>query len=188
VRGVGQGGILVAARVPEEDVERMASVMDTYGPRSLQTTENQGSAAEETEQVRQATPRKAEEQVESIPVVEEKLVVGKRAVEKGGVRVHTRVVEQPAGADMRLKQEKVEVERVPVDRPVQTSDAAFRDRTLEMTESGEEPVIGKEARVVEEVRLKKSATEKEAHVEDKVRKTEVDVENPRGDTPEHRPT
>ena len=55
---------------------------------------------------------------ETIPVVEERLRVGKRDVGLGRVRVRSYVVEEPVSADVRLREERVEVERRPVDRPL----------------------------------------------------------------------
>ncbi len=42
-----------------------------------------------------------------IPVVEEDLVVGKREVDRGGVRVYRRIVEEPVSADVTLREEHV---------------------------------------------------------------------------------
>lgn len=69
------------------------------------------------------------------------------------------------------------MERRPVDRPVQAGDEAFRDRTVEMSETEEEPVVSKTARVVEEVQLGKEQRERRERVEDTERHTEVEVEH-----------
>ena len=45
-----------------------------------------------------------------------------------------------------------------------------------MTETAEEVEVGKEARVVEEITLRKTAEEHEERVRDTVRRTEVEVE------------
>lgn len=115
---------------------------------------------------------------ERIPIVEEQLVVGKREVGRGGVKVRSYVAETPVHEQVRLREEHVDIERRPVDRAVGASDAdAFRDRSIEMTETREEAVIGKEARVVEEVVVRKTADEHVEDIEDTVRRTEVDVED-----------
>ncbi len=41
-----------------------------------------------------------------VPIVEEQIVVGKRAVEGGGVRVHTRIVETPMSESVTLREEQ----------------------------------------------------------------------------------
>ena len=115
---------------------------------------------------------------EVIPVVEEQLVVGKREVGRGGVRVRSYVTETPVHEQVRLLEEKVMVERRAVDRPVSDVGAdAFRERTVEMTETNEEAVVGKTVRVVEEVVVSKTAGERVADISDTVRRTDVEVED-----------
>ncbi len=52
-----------------------------------------------------------------------------------------------------------------------------QEEVIEVKEYAEEPVISKEARVVEEVRVNKESSERKETVKDKVRRTEVEVEN-----------
>ena len=54
---------------------------------------------------------------------EEQVRVGKREVGGGRVRVRSYVVERPVEEQVNLRQERVEVERRPVDRPVEPGDA-----------------------------------------------------------------
>ena len=79
---------------------------------------------------------------------------------------------------MRLREERVEAERRPDDRKLspEEAEAAFADRTVEMMGTGEEAEVGRTARVVEQVTLRKRAGEREATVRDTVRRTEVEVE------------
>jgi uncharacterized protein (TIGR02271 family) len=114
-----------------------------------------------------------------IPVVAETLRVGKRDTENGRVRVRSYVVETPVTEQVSLRQEHVDVQRRPVDRPLTDADTAFQDRTIEAVEHGEEAVVSKEARVVEEVVLNKDATERTETVHDTVRRQEVEVEDTR---------
>jgi uncharacterized protein (TIGR02271 family) len=115
---------------------------------------------------------------EAIPVVEEQVRVGKRRIERGGVRVRSYVLERPVEQDVTLREERVQVERRPVDRPAGTVPAdAFREREIEVTATGEEAVVQKDARIIEEVAVRKEAEERVETVRDTVRKTEVEVEN-----------
>jgi len=115
-----------------------------------------------------------------IPIVEEQLSVGKREVERGGVRVRSYVVETPVEESVRLRDETINVERRRVDRPADATAEAFRERTIEVTETDEEAVVAKTARVVEEVVVSKDVKERTERVADTVRRTEVDVENTTG--------
>jgi uncharacterized protein (TIGR02271 family) len=112
----------------------------------------------------------------AIPIVEEQLAVGKRQVQGGGARIHTFVEERPVSEQVSLHEERVTVDRRPVDRPLTDADAAFREGTIEVTETREVPVVSKEARVVEEVVVGKQATDRTETVQDTVRRTDVEVE------------
>ena len=114
---------------------------------------------------------------EVIPIAEEQLVVGKRDVSRGGVRVRSYVTETPVHEQIRLREENVRVERRPVDHALAAADGdAFRERSVEMTATGEEAVVGKTARVVEELVVSKSSEEHVEDVSDTVRKTEVEID------------
>lgn len=119
----------------------------------------------------------AGQQQGTLDVVEEQLQVGKRSLDRGGVRVIQRISEKPVREVVRLREEHAVVERRPVDRPVQPGEMdMFREGTLEVREMAEEPVVAKTARVVEEVRVGKEVKEREQVVEDKVRRKDVDVQ------------
>jgi uncharacterized protein (TIGR02271 family) len=127
---------------------------------------------------RGASPRRVEGREEvTIPVVEEDLAIGKREVERGHVRIYSRVTEQPVEESVRLREEKVTVERRPVDRPATEADfAAAGKDVIELTEKAEEPVVSKRARVVEEVVVQKDVTEHTETVRGTERHTDVDVQ------------
>jgi uncharacterized protein (TIGR02271 family) len=113
-----------------------------------------------------------------VPVVEERLNVGKREVRSGGVRVYTHMTERPVSEDVTLRQESVNVQRRPVDRPVSEGDLrnAQQGRTIEVTESREVPVVEKQARVVEEISVEKNVQQRQQTVRDTVKHTDVRVE------------
>jgi stress response protein YsnF len=112
-----------------------------------------------------------------LDVVQEELHVGKRQLDKGGVRVVQRVTETPVREVVRLREEHATVDRRPVDREITSGDmGAFKEGTLEVRESAEEAVVAKTARVVEEVRVGKEVREREQTIEDKVRRNDVEVQ------------
>jgi uncharacterized protein (TIGR02271 family) len=119
----------------------------------------------------------------AVPIVEEQLRVGKREVETGGVRVNTRVEEVPVEQQVTLRDEEVRVERRAVNQPVSPNDMnAFQEGTIEIRETDEEAIVAKEARVVEEVVIRKEAEEHVETVRDTVRRTDVDVQQVPGTT------
>lgn len=117
----------------------------------------------------------------AIPVVQEDLRVGKREVQRGGVRVYSRVVEKPVQETVNLREEHVNIERRPVDKPIDPNAASFQERSFEVRETAEEPVVEKSARVVEEVVVGKEVTQRQEQVSDSVRHTEVQVDKLTGD-------
>ena len=87
-----------------------------------------------------------------LAVAEERLIVGKREISRGGVRVRRVVTEVPVEEQVVLRDETIRVDRRSVDQPVSGTDAnLFTEQTFEFSETDEEAVITKEARVVEEV-------------------------------------
>ena len=155
---VNRGKSLVAARAPEDKVERIAAIMERY----------ETSTGESSD----------EEQGETVQEIEEELSVGKRKVASGGVRVTTSVSERPVEETVTLREEEVEVARRPVDRKLKPgeAEAAFQDKTVEMLGTSEELEVSKEARVVGEVSLGKRVAEHEETVKDTVRRSQVEVD------------
>jgi uncharacterized protein (TIGR02271 family) len=113
-----------------------------------------------------------------IPVMEEQLRVGKRDVNLGRVRVRSYMVEEPVNEAVNLREERVVLERRPVDRAVSGAET-FTDRVIEAEEHAEEAVVSKEARVKEEISLRRESEERTETVSDTVRHTEVEVEDER---------
>lgn len=113
----------------------------------------------------------------ALPVVEEQLEVGKREVERGGVRVQTRVTETPVEENIQLRDERVHVERRPVDYTFHgTESEAFQESIVEIKEAYEELIVKKKARVVEEVVVGKDVEQHTETVRDTLRRTDVDIE------------
>ncbi len=112
-----------------------------------------------------------------IPIVEENIEIGKRQVQQGGVRIFTRVKEVPVDESVQLREEHVKVERHPVTGASSKADQdAFKESTIEVRENAEKAVVGKSARVVEEVVVGKETTEHTENIHDTVRKTDVEIE------------
>lgn len=124
-----------------------------------------------------AAARSRDEEV--IPVVEERLRVGKRDADLGRVRVRSYTVSEPVSEDVTLRSERVFLERRPVDRALTGAEAAFTDRTIEATEHAEEAVVSKDARITEEVALRRESEERTETVSDSVRRTEIEIEDER---------
>ena len=115
----------------------------------------------------------------TIDVVEERMNVGKREVDKGSVKVRSYVVERDVAEDVTLRDEEVEVHTKKVGRTLSPAeaDALFEGKTIEVHEKGEEAVVSKDAVLKEQVEVDKIATQKTQHVVDTIRETKVDVQD-----------
>jgi uncharacterized protein (TIGR02271 family) len=162
----------------EERARQAAEILDRNGAVDVDERSAQYNQQNFTGTSANAAHREANLQNEAvIPVVEEELQVGKREVERGGARIRSRIIERPVEAHVRLREEHVVVRRRPVNREVSEADLAnFREGEIELTERAEVPVVGKQARVVEEIEVGKTVEEREETVRDTVRRTDVDVE------------
>lgn len=178
---IGKGGLMIAVDAPEETAQDAFEIMNRFGARDLD------QLVAEAEQPEQEHGQTGERQ-ESVPVVEEQVSIGKRKVLRGGVRVTSTVEERPVEETVKLREESVEVEKTEADRRLSPEEAekAFEGQAVELAETAEEAVISKEARVVGEVSLSKSATEREETVQAKARKTDVKVEEIDPDEPKRR--
>jgi len=175
---VSRGGALLAVTADEGGAERARRLMEAEGG-DVEPSEQLGDAAP-SETLRPSVPEREPARgmagsEEVVPVVEERLRVGKRPVVAGAVRVYSRVSERPVEERVPLREEHVRVERRPADRPL-GDDTAFREDVIELEETSEEIVVAKEARVVEEVIISKDVEERVEHVHDRVRHTEIEVE------------
>ena len=179
-KGVNAGGVLLALTVPDEEASEAASFLKQVGARDIESGSVTGSTTSSPAYVGSATTAA---EGTAIPIVEEELVVGKREVDRGGVRIYSHVVERPVQADINLREEHINVERRAVNRPATAADfAAGSGSVIELTATGEEAVVGKTSRVVEEVLVGKQSSEHTESIHDSVRKTQVDVEQVPGET------
>ncbi len=176
--GVSSGGALLAVTVEDSEANEVASFLKQNGAKDIDSGSQRAADSGTPIYGSSNTNTSNVSGTESIPIIEEQLVVGKREVDRGGVRIYSHVTERPVEADVTLREEHINVERRPVNRPATAAD--FQTGTgsvIELTATGEEAVVGKSSRVVEEVLVGKQSTERTEAIHDSVRKTEVEVEN-----------
>jgi len=179
---VQQGKVVVAAEIVDEDADAAARILDENGARDLDEITQQSGQQQSGQQSGQRNETRRTENEETIPVVQEEVHVGKRRVAKGGARIITQVTQQPVRETVRLREEEVDIQRRPVNRTLEQreAEAAFQEKTRELTETAEEAKVTKEARVVEEVAVAKKVREHEETIEDTARRTDVKVERTEG--------
>jgi uncharacterized protein (TIGR02271 family) len=178
-----QGSVVTVHAQSEDEAERAADVLDDNGAVDVNEKAAQygytgtTGLTNMTQGVADTARPVATDGDQTVKIIEENLEVGKRTVETGGVRLKSRVVSRPVEESVRLREERVVVQRNPVNRPASTADLdAFKEGQIELTEHAERAVVSKTANVVEEITVGKTVSERDEVVRDTVRKTEVDVE------------
>ncbi|CAN5144978.1 hypothetical protein BH20ACI1_BH20ACI1_09130 [soil metagenome] len=167
-------GILTVMTDSKEKAEKAADILDDNGAVDVNERANKYRARTGATTAKNKTASKGEM---TIPVVEEQMNVGKRTVEQGGVRVRSRIIEKPVEEKVRLREEHIIVNRRDVDRAATESDfSKFKEGSIEITERAEKAVVGKTAKVVEEVVVGKNVTENQKTVSGTVKRTDVDVD------------
>lgn len=194
--GVSHGETLEALTVEDRDADRVVAVMERHAriEREAETKEAKkaanpsgalasgamaaaGASAARANKPPEAGHVFGKDEERRIPIIREELRVGKREVERGGVRVSVHVKETPITERINLREEHVEVERRAVDRAPLPGEDTFGGQEFEFDEYAEEPVISKEARVVEEVVIHKRVSGHDEVVTDTIRATEVDIDS-----------
>jgi len=185
---VGRGSVAVAVKVEDKIVDKAADILNDGGAVDVDRRAAQYRAAGYKKYYAKAPLYNAKQtktefedytnQGEiALPVIEEQLSVGKRIVQRGGVRVHTSVTERAVEEQVTLREENVTVNRRPVDREMTDADRASLDETdFTVRTRSEEAVVGKQSRVVEEVVIDKEMTERTETVRDTVKRTDVEID------------
>ena len=161
------------------DAKKAAAILDQYGAIDFdkRATAYENNSFDATKNQNYLNENFSDGKIE---VIKENLAVGKREVQTGGVTVKSRIVEKPVVETLRLREEHITIDRKPVDRPATAAD--FQDETITLTETAEEAVVGKNARVVEEISVGKEATTRTEEIRETVRETEVDIVETAGET------
>ena len=112
-----------------------------------------------------------------VPVIEERLEIGRRQVELGRVRVHKYVHERAEEVDEPLLRDDVTVTRVPVNRVIDQPVGVRQDgETLIVPVLEEVLVVEKRLLLVEEVHITRHTVETHQPTEVTLRREEVTVE------------
>ena len=177
---IRQGNCLLRVDVDEDEIPTVEDILNRHSPVDVHAATGAQAATGST-RARAAASGADKGTTRAIPVVKEEIRIGKRQVLRGGVRVYSRVIEEPVEESVPLREERVRVDRRPADRPATEADlSSGREQVVEVQEFAEEPVVAKEARVVEEVQVGKDVSERTETVRDTVRHTEVNVEQTPG--------
>jgi uncharacterized protein (TIGR02271 family) len=119
----------------------------------------------------------------TIPLSEERLNVGKRQVEAGGVRLRKVIKSEIVNQPVELKREEIEIERVPASG---RGESDFREEDIFIPLRREIAETTKDTQLREEVRLKKRTETDREQVSGDVRREDVEIDR-EGDSDARRP-
>lgn len=119
----------------------------------------------------------AESELTVVPILEESVVVTKRTVDRGGVRITKLVHESEEIVDELLRQERVTVERVAINQPVDHTPTVRREGdTLVIPILEEVVVVEKRLMLKEEIRVTMQQTNRRQPQSVTVRREEAVIE------------
>lgn len=113
----------------------------------------------------------------TIELSEEKLDVNTNEVQTGEVNVSKNVVEERESVDVPVEHEEVVIERHAVDGEREANHHDFKNEEFSIPVSEEQINVDKKSVVTEEVSIGKERVTEDKHVEETVRREELDIEN-----------
>lgn len=182
-RSFKDGSVIVSVRVAESEAAKVMSLLDSHKPVDvLDRAKAYGLVGTTAEAPKMpASPRLPGE--ETLRVAEEEMNVGKRLVQAGLTRVRRYVIERPVEANVTLHEEHAEIMRRVISDPNDSKDIDrgkdidWSEKTIDVTETVEEPIIGKSAHITEEVVIRRQGSDRTETIHDKVRRQQVEVDH-----------
>lgn len=174
-RSVDSGGVVLTIRVPETEISKATTILKAHQSVDLlKRAEEQGLLKSLPKTTAATSPMPAEE---VLALAEEQLNVGKRFVQEGATRIRRFVTETPVEAQVTLHEEHARIFRRAVADPHYVRGLDWADKTIEITEMTEEPVVTKSVHVAEEVVIQREGSDQVRTLRDKVRRQQVQVEH-----------
>jgi uncharacterized protein (TIGR02271 family) len=188
-RTVESGGAVLTARIRESDAARAMGILNAHNVVDVRSRAAQQGLISETGQAQKEKVAPAPAAAapatmtagagageEVLALAEEQLNVGKRLIQQGTTRIRRFITEKPVEAQVTLHEEHAQVIRRAISDPNYVRNIDWTDKTIAVTETAEEAVIDKTARVVEEVVVRKEGSDQVKTVRDKVRRQQVEVD------------
>jgi stress response protein YsnF len=187
MKALRQGETLELVTVEDNAASSVVDIMKRHAARYDESTPIASAAATESAASPTATTPGATsdsgriEKLDGervIPLIREELRIAKRDVNRGVAHVGLHVAERPVSEKIRLREEFIELDRRPVNRAPQPGELEFRKTDFDVELRGEDAVIAKQVRVVEEIHLRKKIVERDETITDTLRSTELDLDEP----------
>jgi stress response protein YsnF len=176
-RSLKEGSVIVSVRVPETEASKVLSLLDTHQPVDMVDRAKAYDFKGATAGIATMAAASKLPGEELLRVAEEQIDVGKRIVEAGHTRVRRFVVDKPVEAKITLHEEHAEVIRRAISDPAYLKDIDWTEKTIDVTETAEEPVVNKTVRFTEEIVIRKQGSDSTRTVHDTVRSQQVEVDH-----------
>jgi stress response protein YsnF len=176
-RSLKEGSVIVSVRVPETEASKVLGLLDTHQPVDMVDRAKAYDFKGATAGIATMTAASKLPGEELLRVAEEQIDLGKRIVEAGHTRVRRFVVDKPVEAKITLHEEHAEVIRRAISDPAYLKDIDWSEKTIDVTETAEEPVVNKTVRFTEEIVIRKQGSDSTRTVHDTVRSQQVEVDH-----------
>jgi uncharacterized protein (TIGR02271 family) len=180
---VEAGGVVLTLRTPDSQLSKAMGILNQHNVVDVRSRAiESGYLAKDAVAEPAPIPAPAKPLTtdiakgEVLRLAEEQIEVGKRLVTEGTTRIRRFVVQKPVEAQVTLHEEHVEIVRRAVADPSYVKDIDWTDRTIEIVETIEQPVVSKSTHIAEEVLIGKKGTDRVETVKDTVRRQQVEVE------------
>jgi uncharacterized protein (TIGR02271 family) len=184
-KAVEAGGVVLTVRVPESDVARATQILNAHEAVDIRKRAiSEGLLSPTAQPITAKAPAAPATMAagrslageEVLRLAEEQLNVGKRLIHEGTTRIRRFVTERPVEAEVSLHEEHAAILRRAVTDPNLAHDIDWTDKTIEVNETAEEPIVTKSVHITEEVVIRKESSDSVRTVRDKVRRQQVEVE------------
>lgn len=191
---LNSGGVVLTLRASEDELPRALSIIDAHdtvdmpgrNPASNRDDEIYAGYATSQEPAVAGTDAtlpvrtslKGDESEEDVlRLAQERVEIGKRLVSEGTTRVRRYTVTDDVAEDVSLHEQHADIFRRSVGNIASPEDVDWTDKTIEVAETHERPVINKTAEVKEELVVRKDQSDHVETVSDTVRRQEADIEH-----------
>lgn len=198
-RAMDKGGVVLTIRTEEEKLARAMTILHSHDsvdvPSRMQSSVENGTRAPGIDPTagkqfagetsdRQAEPRRAsltgdESEADILRLAEEQVDVGKRLVSEGSTRVRRYTVTDTVSEDISLHEQHADIFRRSVNEPALAGEVDWSEKTVEVAETHEQPVINKTTHVKEEVVVRTDGSDRTETINDTVRRQKVDIDRAR---------
>ena len=185
------GGVVLSLRADEDEAPRALGILDAHeeltgrsaaAPADYTTddelTSPPGGKSNQTGTDAVRTSLTGDESEEDVlRLAEERLEVGKRLVSEGSTRVRRYTVTDRVSENISLREQHAEIFRRPLSETGSPDSVDWSEKTVEVAETHEQPVINKTAHIKEEVVVRTDESDRVETVSDSVRRQEVDIDH-----------